>query len=939
MLRRLSRFLGLTAAASPPSPPPGVQPLAAQAAPKSNPDIDNGVGHLAQVLHPGAPERQGEPIPRWPEYGAAMVAATPDELLATQHDLLVRLKETCTLSGGQFDELLMPALRRYAAWVHLLPASEQHHHYGPGGLLRHGFEVALHAARMANGRQVGLDLPPSQRTAYTVRWRVATLLGGLLHDIGKPLVDCGATDPDRTITWPAAGGDLYSWLLANGLTHYRIYWRSGARHERHKPVGTAVMREILGPELLAWLADEPTQEVVTLLMMTVGGQTSASNVMSVVVSRADSMSVEADLKRLAQRTQATATGGPQSGAGMVMAKLRKLVENNRLVVNRTGGQLWVLDDGCYGVFPALLDAVAAELTREAVPGLPANRTELAELLATTGFIEVCQTDTEDGRQRSVTWDLRVELRRCDEVTLSAPIKVIKFADARMVFGSTPIPPPTQGQARSPFLSAEDAERIADSVTVAIAPQSAASALGKEASQPDPAVAPAPVLAAGDQGDQPKDEDAPSSPDIPPRAATTTPAEEGAGEPAQPEVHVPDRRNSRDIATERRREAMASEKPKATMRELSDRIAAVPMVGAQFLEILRQCCRGNLVYGTDYFGNSDGLVLRYPEALKVLGSEPEDMLEGAVAQRWVITDEGSNRQVSERTFPDGVRRQCVILAGDMGRAWEALCAEYPAVLDPNRPRPAGEREASERAPAPALSAPPPAPPAPAPQPPRQQQAPRPSAPSNAQRPANGQATPPSRPAPANQGQRPVPARAAPAPAKPAPSIQIRQDAPAPSEADRSRSPSLERKLARPAVGAAPAKRPAPPAPPTAPAPATRLPAKPFRCERVADLTPEKIADINAYFVFVAEHSAQATAHLSEQERLQAVMRVLVMDGGVRAAPLLAALTTPDNPAVLMDVPASRNLKDISNIRLNPDYVRPQWVIDRLARASTERSAPR
>lgn len=930
MLSSLARLLGLSRSTA--NRPPAGPAWSAPPQP-ADPEIDNGVGHLTKQLLPAWPLHNDEPVPRWPEHGAALVAATPDALLETQADLLQRLRDTTSLSGTDFDRLILPAFRRYAAWVHLLPASENHHHYGPGGLLRHGFEVALHAARMAEGKHVGLDLPPSARAKYALRWRAGAMLGGLLHDIGKPLVDAGATDPDHRITWPASG-DLYSWLVANNLSHYRIYWRKGARHERHKPVGTAVMREILGPELTTWLADEPTQDLMNLLLMTVAGSTTANNTMSLVVSKADSLSVEADLKRLAKRTQATAAGGLNSAAGLVMASLRKLVESNRLTVNRTGGQLWVVNDGCFGVFPALLDTVVAQMQRESAPGLPANRGEIAELLAETGFIEPCVADTEDGRQRSLTWDLRVQLRRCDEVAMSAPIKTIKFTDPRMVFGIVPLPPPTEGVAKSPFLSIQEAEQIAESVTVETAPQSAQSAIeagpaspvahDAEGAEPMAAAQTSPEDAANDQPAEaaPADGQTPTPYSGPAQAgAATSPSDDQAPDDADSEVHIADRRNGRDIAVQRRREVLAGEKPKANLRELIQKVQRSSLCGPACAEVLRNIYRGRLQFGTDYFGNTDGLVVAYPKGLEGLGIPPEDLLAGAVESRWVVVDDGAVRKVTERTFPDGKRRECVIFGGDIGATWEAMAAEYPAVLDATRvvqsekvaaPRPA--------APEPPAAAPPPRQPKPVPAPTRQ-------APKG---PAQGSTAPTADSGPARSTADTTPAT--PVASRP---VQVAKGG----------------KLERPALGAQP------PVPLTGPealrspsdsAPQRRAPPQParsaaaetpdagpgpIRCNLISELTPRLVADINATFVLAAEHMVLRSSRydLNSPEDLKAVMRVMVQDAGVRVAPLLTALTTTDNPAVLMELPPMMTIKEIPAVRMNPEYQRPAWLVERLAKA--------
>ena len=95
---------------------------------------------------PPAAERSASAIPRYPPFLQGLPAAPVAQVLATQAALLERLQQTLGFPAPAFDRLVQPALTRYAGWVHLLPASEAHHHRGAGGLLRHGLEVAWLAA-------------------------------------------------------------------------------------------------------------------------------------------------------------------------------------------------------------------------------------------------------------------------------------------------------------------------------------------------------------------------------------------------------------------------------------------------------------------------------------------------------------------------------------------------------------------------------------------------------------------------------------------------------------------------------------------------------------------------------------------------------------------------------------------------------------------------
>jgi len=65
------------------------------------------------------------------------------------------------------------------------------------------------------------------------RWRMCALLGGMIHDMGKPIIDVGAIDESGKHMWNPHAGSLWDWLQEHQLSRYYIHWRSGARHKRH----------------------------------------------------------------------------------------------------------------------------------------------------------------------------------------------------------------------------------------------------------------------------------------------------------------------------------------------------------------------------------------------------------------------------------------------------------------------------------------------------------------------------------------------------------------------------------------------------------------------------------------------------------------------------------------------------------------------------------
>ena len=68
---------------------------------------------------------------------------TADELLAVvqAEAAIQKIAEQSWLSLRVWQRDLLAAIRNYAEFVQLMPASESHHHAHPGGLLVHTLEV------------------------------------------------------------------------------------------------------------------------------------------------------------------------------------------------------------------------------------------------------------------------------------------------------------------------------------------------------------------------------------------------------------------------------------------------------------------------------------------------------------------------------------------------------------------------------------------------------------------------------------------------------------------------------------------------------------------------------------------------------------------------------------------------------------------------------
>ncbi|MFO1432448.1 MAG: MobH family relaxase [Candidatus Competibacteraceae bacterium] len=314
-------------------------------------------------------------IPRYPPFLQGLPAAPVAQVLATQLALLERLQQTLGFPAPEFDRLVQPALARYAGWVHLLPASEAHHHRGGGGLWRHGLEVALLAVQTAQGRIFGYGEPPARRRELEQRWRLAALLAGLCHDLGKPVTDLAVTS-DQGMTWNPWLEPLSDWLQHAGVSRYFLRWRQG-RYGQHEVATLAVVHRVLPSSCLAWLA-EIDSGLVPALFATLAGMGDSTNPLVELLVAADRDSVERDLRTWREQTGQQALGIPVEQ--YLLDALRRLWRSGAWTVNVPGARVWVLAEGIHLVWRAAAGDMVELLARDRLAGIPRDPDTLADIL-------------------------------------------------------------------------------------------------------------------------------------------------------------------------------------------------------------------------------------------------------------------------------------------------------------------------------------------------------------------------------------------------------------------------------------------------------------------------------------------------------------------------------------------------------------------------------
>jgi conjugal transfer pilus assembly protein TraI len=375
------------------------------------------------------PVADGEDLPRYPPFLRGLPTAPAARIVATQPELVAGLQDGLAFTDRRFAELVLPAVERYAAFVHLLPASEAHHHRGAGGLFRHGLEVARLAAQASQGRVFALDRSPGERRELEPRWRLAAALAGLCHDLGKPVSDLAITDRDGGTHWRPLLESLTDWAQRQGVDRYFLRWRE-QRHGRHEAFGLLVLERVLTPAVTAWLTDADA-DVMAALLATVAGLDDAP--LGSLVRDADAASVERDLRENRLDPEIVSLGMPLDR--YLVDAMRRLVRSGRWQINVPGARLWLFPDGLHVVWPAGADDVVGVLAVDRVPGIPRDPDTLADVLLERG---VAVPRSEAGQPRRY-WRLAPALLASAGQTIE--LSLLRLASPDLLLSGA-LPPPT-----------------------------------------------------------------------------------------------------------------------------------------------------------------------------------------------------------------------------------------------------------------------------------------------------------------------------------------------------------------------------------------------------------------------------------------------------------------------------------------------------------------
>lgn len=303
-----------------------------------------------------------------------------DTLLKPHRSSLNTIRQLVGVPQAHWDELYAAAFEAYALFVQQLPASEAHHHAGPGGMLTHGLEVVREALKLRRGRLLPSGAAAEEMVTLQDLWTYATATASLLHDLGKPVTDLRVqlyNENEQALgPWVPWGGPMYG-----DATWYRVEFVRDRRYRFHERVPPLLVHFILPRQGLSWLASDP--EVLQAWLATISGDGEQSGIIGELVHQADGLSVTSDL---AGTPASMPTARRKSLSMRLLTGLRYLLDQGDLPLNRPGAGGWRSEEDLWLVSKRALDILREHLHHEGQEGVPTRNDRLMDELQQHGIL-------------------------------------------------------------------------------------------------------------------------------------------------------------------------------------------------------------------------------------------------------------------------------------------------------------------------------------------------------------------------------------------------------------------------------------------------------------------------------------------------------------------------------------------------------------------------
>jgi conjugal transfer pilus assembly protein TraI len=323
------------------------------------------------------------PLP-YPPVDPGIPSQPVGEILHTQKDLIDRIKLCYGVDHATFESDLIPLIRRYAEYVHLLPATPDNYFNAPGGLLRLGLEVAFYSLQGTDAHIFSGRSTISVRRQLEPRWRHATFIAGLCCELYRTLSHLIVTD-EKGNQWQPYLQPLAHWLEQQSVQRYFLKWRVNCHENRC--AGVFALPHIVPADILQHLATG-NDVVVPHMMASISGMSlyREHNIVESLVRRSVALVVDRYLQASADR-YGTPVLGSHLERYLVDALRRLLNSATSWIPNADKSWVWLGEDGLFILWPNAANAARDLLEADRLPGIPKAPETILEILVAAGVFE------------------------------------------------------------------------------------------------------------------------------------------------------------------------------------------------------------------------------------------------------------------------------------------------------------------------------------------------------------------------------------------------------------------------------------------------------------------------------------------------------------------------------------------------------------------------
>ena len=337
------------------------------------------------------PEPQFDPadpladVPRYPPFDTGIPVKTPEEIVASQAELIARIFRTAGVSREEFARLYEPIIFALARHHHLLPATATSHHRGAGGLFRMALEIGLHSLQGANASVFPTGAGVEQRYYLLPKWNLATFIAGVCSQSYRTVSNMVVLDRQNH-QWAPLLTPLYDWAKAANADAFFIRWTEARDQVAAQATSAYLINQIVTPEGLQFLSSDNNQVVPMMSSAVTGNPVGAGdNPIARIIAPVLTRIIEDDLKRSTMNYGHLSIGVHLEPH--LIDAMRRLIRTGTWACNHRGMRLWVGTDGTFIEWASGAQDVVNLLAKDAFAGVPRDPDTLAGMLCEAGVFE------------------------------------------------------------------------------------------------------------------------------------------------------------------------------------------------------------------------------------------------------------------------------------------------------------------------------------------------------------------------------------------------------------------------------------------------------------------------------------------------------------------------------------------------------------------------